>query len=162
MMFAKVMAAAVSMGALGGASIAVGQNFSAPAPFVATDSDNVSFEQIAQRSDAAPCNELAFRIYFQDGSASLNREAHDTISAATKDVAHCGPVDVQLAADASRLDSAAERHLSSQRSVAVLTAMRAQGVSGNVFVAPEEVPLRQRSGFRGALPSGADQPGRWR
>ena len=137
MMFAKVMAAAVSIGALGGASIAVGQNLSAPASLSAMDSDNVSFDQIAQRSSiSVTCEDVAFRIYFQDGSATLNSEAHDTIKAATRDVKYCGPVDVQLAADASRLDSATERHLSSQRSVAVLTAMRAEGVAGNVFVAP--------------------------
>ena len=137
MMFAKVMAAAVSIGALGGASIAVGQNLSTPTPVTAMDSDTVSFEQIAQRSsDSAACQEVAFRIYFEEGSAALNSEARDTIKAATKDLKNCGAVDVQLAAAASRLDSTAERHLSSQRSVAVLSAMRAQGVSGNVYVAP--------------------------
>ena len=135
MMFAKVMAAAVSIGALGGASIAVGQNVSAPA--AAMDSDTVSFEQIAQRSsDSVACADVAFRIYFEEGSTNLNSEARDTIKVATKDVKHCGAVDVQLAADASRLDSNAERRLSSQRSVAVLTAMRSEGVAGNVYVAP--------------------------
>ena len=150
MMFAKVMAAAVSIGALGGASIAVGQNLSAPAPVTAMDSDNVSFERIAQRSsDSATCADVAFRIYFQEGSAALNSEARDTIKAATRDAKHCGQIDVQLAADASRLDSTTERHLSSHRSVAVLTALRAEGVAGNVFVAPVRnvvVPAERNAG----------------
>lgn len=131
MLFAKVMAAAVSIGALGGASIAVGQNLSAPA----MDDASAAFSQVSQRERAA-CPEVDFRVYFEEGSAALNREAHDTIRAAARDVAGCGAVDVEIGADPSRLANSAERHLSSQRSVAVLAAMRSAGVAGNVFVAP--------------------------
>lgn len=136
MMFAKVMATALTVGALGGASLAVAQNVSAPQPVTASH-DEITMQHVAQRaSNAAQCAEVDFRIYFEPNSSQLNREARETISVAAKDVRQCGRVDVEVAADTSMIDSSSERRLSSQRSVAVLSEMRRQGISGDVFVAP--------------------------
>lgn len=134
MMFVKVLATAVSIGAIGGASLAVAQNITTPAPVTADE--GVTMQHVAQRSQSAVCSDVDFRIYFEPGSNELNAEARDTIAAAAKDVRGCGRLDVELAADQSRIDTSVERRLSSQRSVAVLTEMRRQGVAGDVFIAP--------------------------
>ena len=133
MMFAKVMAAAVTIGALGGASLAVAQNVSAPGPAFAVHHEDRA--PLAQQSNTA-CADVAFRIYFEPGSYRLNAEARETIAVAAHDVGPCGRVDVEVAADVSRIDTSEERRLSSQRSVAVLNEMRRRGVVGDVFVAP--------------------------
>ena len=130
MMFAKVMATAMTIGALGGASLALAQNVAAPTAITANNEAH-----LAQRADAA-CSAVDFRIYFEPGSSALNSQARDTIASATRDVGACGRVDVEVAADVSRIDSAGERRLSSQRSVSVLSEMRRQGVAGDVYVAP--------------------------
>ncbi len=134
-MFAKVLATAVTIGALGGASLAVAQNIGSPTSVTAMNT-STQMQPIAQRGESAPCANVDFRIYFEPGSAELNAEARDTISTAAQDVRQCGRVDVELAADRSRIDSDSERRLSSQRSVAVLGEMRRRGVAGDVFIAP--------------------------
>ncbi len=128
MMFAKMLATAVCIGAMGGASIAVAQNIAAD--------EGAATRPVAPRAAAAVCGDVNFRIYFAPGSNDLNAEARETIAVGAKDARGCGRVDVELAADKTRIDTTAGRRLSSRRSVAVLTEMRRQGVVGDVFIAP--------------------------
>jgi outer membrane protein OmpA-like peptidoglycan-associated protein len=124
-MFAKVMAAALAIGATGGAGLAVAENFSAPRT-----------QEVAQRESKVGdlCQPVAFRVYFEPGSARLNDDAHNLIDSASRQVAGCDKVEFSVAADADQIGDAAKRRTASQRSVAILSAMRAQGIEGEVYV----------------------------
>lgn len=127
-MFAKVMAAALAIGATGGASIAVAQNAMAGG-FTAA-----SATREAKVGDT--CAPVAFRVYFEPNSTRLNTEALDTIDAATRQVAGCDRVEFNLAAAPGQIADATDRRRVSERSVAVLSAMREHGVHGDVYVQP--------------------------
>jgi hypothetical protein len=129
-MFHRVMAAALVIGATGGASLAVAQNtFTAPAAAIAA---SVS----GSPKIAGLCQPVAFRIYFEPGSSHLNSEANDVIDVASQRVATCEAVQFQLAADPSQIAVPADRRRVSQRSVAILSAMRGEGITGEVYVVP--------------------------
>jgi outer membrane protein OmpA-like peptidoglycan-associated protein len=127
-MFGKVMAAALAIGAMGGATLAVAQNAPALMAPPATAAKQVS--------EGAPCETTAFRIYFEEDSAALNHEARDTIDSAARTVAGCAGVEFNIAADTDMIAQGAGRRLAAQRSVAVLSALRQKGVTGDVYVAP--------------------------
>lgn len=125
-MFHKVMATALAIGALGGASLAVAQNVVAqPAPPV---------RAAAVTGDA--CAPVAFRVYFAPGATRLNGEARAVIDAAARDVAGCDSVEFNLSADPGLVAQAQTRRTASERSVAILAALREKGVEGPVYVAP--------------------------
>ena len=125
-MFLKVMTAALAIGATGGASIAVAQNFIGDPRYVETAA------QVSKQGET--CAPVAFRIYFEPGSTRLNDEARDTIDVATRRVAGCANVELNLAADPSQIADAAQRRRVSERSVAILSEMRRHGVTGEVYV----------------------------
>ncbi|MDX2235554.1 MAG: hypothetical protein NW200_13740 [Hyphomonadaceae bacterium] len=124
-MFGKVLAAAIALGAAGGASIAVAQNISAPP------------SPPERRAVAgAPCAETEFRIYFKPGATDLDGPARATIDTALRDVAGCEALEFNLAADTDQIAQAQSRQHVAQRSVAILNALRDRGVEGEVYVAP--------------------------
>lgn len=125
-MFMKVMAAALALGATGGATIAVAENLATTA----------SPPPRHQPVEGAPCAPTTFRIYFEPGAAQLNGDARRTIDSAAKAVAGCPGVEFDMAADAGQIGEAESLRLVAQRSVAVLAALRTEGVSGDVYVAP--------------------------
>lgn len=129
-MFHRVMAAALAIGATGGASLAVAQNKIA-APGERTDASAAGAASVA-----GTCQSTAFRIYFEPGSSHLNGEANRVIDVASRRVAACEGVEFQLAADPGQIAAPANRLRVSQRSVAILSAMRGEGVTGEVYVVP--------------------------
>jgi hypothetical protein len=135
MMFARVMVAAVSIGILGGASLAVARNLGAPAPETQVRAE-APLHPVVRGAEEAPCDDVDFRVYFSPDSHGLNTDARQTIATAVHDMRRCGRIDIEVAADETRLDSGAGRRLSAQRSVAILSEIRRQGLSGDVFVAP--------------------------
>lgn len=124
-MFAKVMAAALAIGATGGAGLAVAENIGA-----------AQMEPVAQREAKVgdTCQTTAFRVYFEPGSARLNDEAHNLIDTASRQVAGCDRVEFSLAADADQIGDASTRRTASERSVAILREMRNAGIEGEVYV----------------------------
>lgn len=126
-MFLKVMTAALAIGAMGGASIAVAQNM---------NSDGARYSEASVRESklGETCEAVAFRIYFEPGSARLNEDAKDTIDTATRQVSGCANVDLALAADPEQIADTAQRRRVSERSVAILSELRRQGVEGEVYV----------------------------
>jgi hypothetical protein len=125
-MFLKVMTAALAIGATGGASIALAQNMGG---------DTARYTEAAQESKLGEtCEPVAFRIYFEPGSARLNEDAKDTIDTATRQVSGCASVDLALAADADQIADASQRRRVSERSVAILSELRRHGVEGEVYV----------------------------
>lgn len=126
-MFLKVMTAALALGATGGASIAVAQNVMG---------DGARYTEASARVAKAgeTCEPVAFRIYFEPGSARLNEEARDTIDVATRQVSGCANVEMNLAADPRQIADTSQRRQASQRSVAILSEMRRHGVEGEVYV----------------------------
>ncbi len=124
-MFHKVMATSLAIGALGGASIAVAQNVLAqPAP---------PARAAAGEGDA--CAPVAFRVYFAPSVSRLDGDARDVIAAAARDVAGCDAVEFNLSADPGQVAQAQTRRTVSERSVAILGALRDEGVEGPVYVA---------------------------
>lgn len=124
-MFAKVMAAALAIGATGGAGLAVAQNLASP-----------QIEPVAQRESklGETCQPTAFRVYFEPGSARLNDDAHNLIETAARQVAGCDRVEFSVAADADQIADATTRRTASERSVAILREMRSMGIEGDVYV----------------------------
>jgi len=124
-MFAKVMAAALAIGATGGAGLAVAENVANP-----------QIEPVAQRESKLgdTCERTAFRVYFEPGSARLNDEAHNLIDAAAHRVAGCDRVEFSVTADADQIRDASTRRVASERSVAILREMRNMGIEGEVYV----------------------------
>jgi outer membrane protein OmpA-like peptidoglycan-associated protein len=131
MMFGKVMATALAIGATGGAGLAVAENLGS-----AQAQDAIVQDISTASKPAGLCKPVAFRIYFEPGSARLTPEARDVIAAATREVSACDGVEFNLAADAGQIAAADSRRLASERSVAVLSAMRSRGVQGEVYVQP--------------------------
>jgi hypothetical protein len=125
-MFGKVMAAALAIGAAGGASIAVAQNVARPAEAT----------HVNEAVVGATCAPVAFRIYFEEGSTRLDTEARHTIKSASREVVGCQQLDVQLAADDALIANPAMRRQAAERSVAVRNALRTEGVDGEMYVAP--------------------------
>lgn len=125
-MFLKVMTAALAIGATGGATLAVAENTIGAPRYT---------EAAAQVSKAGEtCAPVAFRIYFEPESTRLNAEARDTIDVATRRVAGCAHVEMNLAADPTQIADASQRRRVSERSVAILSEMRRHGVQGDVYV----------------------------
>lgn len=126
-MLGKVMAAALAIGATGGASIAVAENVLSPRT-----------TEIAERAatPGAACKPVAFRVYFEPQSARLNSEARALIDTASRQVAGCDQVEFNLAADGGQIADAQTRRRVSERSVAILAAMREEGINGEVYVQP--------------------------
>lgn len=124
-MFAKVMAAALAIGATGGAGLAVAENIANP-----------QIEPVAQRESKVgdTCQPTAFRVYFEPGSSRLNDDAHNLIDTASRQVAGCDRVEFSVAADADQIGDASKRRFASERSVAILREMRNQGIEGEVYV----------------------------
>ena len=124
-MFAKVMAAALAIGATGGAGLAVAENIANPL-----------VEPVAHREAKVGdlCQPTAFRVYFEPGSARLNDDAHNLIDTASRRVAGCDRVEFSVAADQDQIADASTRRIASERSVAILREMRAQGIEGEVYV----------------------------
>ena len=128
--FHRIMAAALTFGALGGASLAFAHNrIITPGALADT---SVSPDSRA----SATCQPVTFRIYFAPGSLRLNREADVVIDSVSQRFAACDVVQFQLAADPHQLARPEDRHRVSARSVAILSALRSKGVIGDVYVAP--------------------------
>ncbi|KAF0176709.1 MAG: hypothetical protein IV086_06255 [Hyphomonadaceae bacterium] len=129
-MFHRIIAAAIAVGAMGGATLAFGRN------------QHLTSHELAQTPHPADsgafvrCQPVTFRIYFEPGSSHLNREAGDVIDSASRHVAACDGVQFQLAADPHQIASPADRRRASARSVVILSALRSKGVFGEVYVAP--------------------------
>jgi hypothetical protein len=85
-------------------------------------------------ADSALCEPTVFRVYFEADVASLSTEAEDLIKIALTDMRPCGELDVAFAADPSRVFADEDRRLTSERSVAVLSALRDKGFDGGVSV----------------------------
>jgi hypothetical protein len=129
-MFQRIMAAALTLGAIGGASLAFAQNHFAD-PQVGSGASVLS-----EPEAPVACQPVAFRIYFEPGSSRLNRQAREIVDIASRRVVGCNSVHFQLAADADQIDRPESRRRASERSVSILSAFRSKGILGEVYVAP--------------------------
>jgi hypothetical protein len=143
-MFQHVMAAAIAIGAAGGASIAVAEHALAPAV-----RDLAGAPPTHRAQEGAPCAPQTIRIYFAPGETRLNEDAHDLVHAAARQAAGCGALDITVAVP--REEASRDLRRAARRSAAVVTALRARGLSGEVSVGePADDPA---FGIRRASPA---------
>ncbi|MDZ4777863.1 MAG: hypothetical protein SGJ23_13875 [Alphaproteobacteria bacterium] len=118
-MLLKVMTAALAIGATGGASIALAQNV------MGANDARYAEASVRESKLGETCEPVAFRIYFEPGSAQLNGEAKDTIDTATRQVSGCANVDLALAADPGQIaDTSQRRNVVASRSAAWLSSRK--------------------------------------
>jgi hypothetical protein len=126
-MFHRVLAAALAIGAAGGASVAIAESALSPKPVAAVHGTH-------RAVDSAPCLDTTFRVYFEGDSAALDDGAEPVLDTVAARVAGCGPLDLTVGADRANAETSLRR--TAQRTAAVTTALRARGVEGEVDVAP--------------------------
>jgi hypothetical protein len=130
-MIPKIFIAALALGGAGGASIGAAENLNraSVSPALVEPASAPIL-----RDAAAVCEPIRFRVYFERGARALNPAAHELIAEAASAVAACGQVDVELAAREDALARPGDRRRTAERSVAVLNALRAQGIEAAVYV----------------------------
>lgn len=60
--------------------------------------------------DMAQCQEMNFRIYFAQGSATLDETARETLAVAERQVADCSYAEIRVSLDASNPHAAQRAH----------------------------------------------------
>jgi len=89
--------------------------------------------------DMAQCQEMNFRIYFAQGSATLDETARETLAVSERQVADCGYAETRVSLDASNPHAA-------QRAYAIRTAANDRTWDA-VHVTAR--PMMQRANFAG-------------
>lgn len=119
----RVLSAAVTIGMICGASLAVAESA-------------VRSGATSRLAGPSACRDTVFRIYFAPGEARLQGEALRLLDRASRDVAACAGVEVEVAAARSEVADASARRLAARRSAAIAVALRHRGVEGDVYVVP--------------------------